>query len=160
MKIGNIISVITGGVAGAVAGGAAIGNVMNKKLDARQNSFNKVVSYYHMFNQWLIIHQEGKSLVEYFEKNHYKTIAIYGMKEFGERLYDELEGSGIKVEYIIDKEAGKIYADVEVVKPDDDLRAVDAIVVTATYYFDEIEEMLAEKIDYPVISLEDILYEI
>ena len=44
--------------------------------------------------------------------------------------------------------------------PDDELEPVDVIVVTAIYYFDEIEDMLSEKVDYPVISLEDILYEV
>ena len=112
------------------------------------------------FDQWLRIRQEGKTLVEYFEKNDYKTVAIYGMKELGERLYDELENSGIEVRYIIDKNADSIYADVDVITPDDDLEPVDVIVVTAIYYFDEIEEMLSEKVDYPVVSLEDILYEV
>jgi hypothetical protein len=37
---------------------------------------------------------------------------------------------------------------------------VDAIVVTAITFFDEIEEKLSEKIDCPIISLDDILYEV
>lgn len=158
-RVGEIVSVLAG-AAGAVAGGMAINNIMSKKLNARQDSLDKVVSYYYLFNQWLMIRQEGKSLAKYFEKNHYKTIAIYGMKELGERLYDELKDSDIQVEYIIDKEADKIYADVDIVRPDDDLKPVDAIVVTATYYFDEIESMLVSKTDCPVVSLEDIIYEV
>ena len=43
---------------------------------------------------------------------------------------------------------------------DDDLEEVDAVVVTAITFFDEIEEKLSQKIDCPIISLEDILYEI
>ena len=43
---------------------------------------------------------------------------------------------------------------------DDLLGDVDAIVVTAVTFFDEIEAALSEKIDSPVISLEDILYEV
>ena len=65
-----------------------------------------------------------------------------------------------KVKYIIDKNADCIYSDVDVITPDDDLEQVDVIVVTAIYYFDEIEEMLSQKVDYPIISLEDILYEV
>ena len=64
------------------------------------------------------------------------------------------------VKYVIDKNAETIYADVDIVRPEDTLEAVDAIVVTATYYFDEIEEALCEKVDCPVISLEDVLYEV
>ena len=62
--------------------------------------------------------------------------------------------------YAIDKNADMIYANVDVVTPDDELEPVDVIVVTAIYYFDEIEEDLSEKVDCPIISLEDILYEI
>jgi hypothetical protein len=50
--------------------------------------------------------------------------------------------------------------DVDVVTMDDDLEEVDAIVVTAITFFDEIEEKLSAKIDCPIISLEDILYEV
>ena len=52
------------------------------------------------------------------------------------------------------------YADVDIVSIDDDLEEVDAVVVTAITFFDEIEEKLSQKIDCPIISLEDILYEI
>ncbi len=38
-------------------------------------------------------------------------------------------------------------------------RPVDAIVVTAITFYDEIKEELSRKIDCPIISLEDILYE-
>ena len=52
-----------------------------------------------------------------------------------------------------------IYADVDVVTPEDVLEPVDVVVVTAIYYFDEIEENLSGKIQCPIVSLEDILYE-
>ncbi len=154
------MAVLAGGTAGAVAGSAATSSVMGKILKEKEEWFNKVVSYYHLYNQWLSIRQQGKSLVEYFEKNQYKTVAIYGMKELGERLFDELKDSDITVKYIIDKKADELYADIDIVTPDEKLEPVDVIVVTATYYFDEIEEMLSEKVEYPVISLEDIIYEV
>ena len=43
---------------------------------------------------------------------------------------------------------------------DDNLEDVDAIVVTAITFFDEIEEQLQSKVSCPIISLEDILYEV
>lgn len=160
--IGKAVSVLVGGVAGAVAGGLAIGNKMGKKMEEKEDFFQKILSYYFIYNQWLSMHQQGKNLVEYFKKNGYKTIAIYGMKELGERLYDELKDSSITVKYIIDKKADTIYADVDVdvVTLDDDLEPVDVIVVTASYFFDEIDRDLGTKVDYPVVSLEDIIYEV
>ena len=101
-----------------------------------------------------------KMTVSFFIQNGYKTVAIYGMKELGERLYDELKNSEIAVKYVIDQNADAIYADVDVVAPEDSLEDVDVVVVTAIHYFEEIESMLGEKVDYPIISLEDIIYEI
>lgn len=64
------------------------------------------------------------------------------------------------MEYGIDKNADSIYADIDVLTVEDDLESVDVVVVTAITFFDEIEEKLSEKMDCPIISLEDILYEI
>ena len=158
--LGGVVSTLAGMAVGAAAGGIATGTASSKKIKELMDGHAKVHELYMAFDQWLRIRQEGKTLVDFFEKNDYKTVAIYGMKELGERLYDELENSGITVKYIIDKNADTIYADVDVLTPDDELEPVDVVVVTAIYYFDEIEEMLSERVDYPVVSLEDILYEV
>lgn len=82
------------------------------------------------------------------------------MSYAGETLVEELKDSNIEVKYGIDKNADSMYIDVDVLTIEDDLESVDAIVVTAITFFDEIEEKLSEKMDCPIISLEDILYEI
>ena len=154
------ISALLGMAAGAVAGGIAVGTGFSKKLCEKSEKGAKVHELYMAFDQWLQIRQQGKTLAEYFTRNGYKTVAVYGMKELGERLCDELKGTGVTVSYAIDRNADAIYADVDVVAPDGELAEVDVIVVTAITYFDEIEEMLREKMDCPIISLEDILYEL
>ena len=53
-----------------------------------------------------------------------------------------------------------MYADVELLSPDDELPDVDAVIVTPVFFFDEIEEMLASKMDADIVSMEDILYEV
>ena len=80
------------------------------------------------------------------------------MKELGERLVKELEGSEIEIKYIIDQNADEIETKLKKVKPDGELTPVDAIVVTATWYFQDIEEKLSSKVDYEIISLEDAVY--
>lgn len=155
------ISTLLSIAAGAAAGGIAAGTKSSKKIKAMETIHQKVHELYMAFDQWLQIRQEGKTLVEYFLKNGYKTVAVYGMKELGERLCDELKDSGVTVSYAIDKNADvDVDVDVDVVTPDDELAPVDVIVVTAITYFDEIEDMLSEKMDSPIISLEDILYEV
>ncbi|MBD5489852.1 MAG: hypothetical protein HDR13_13860 [Lachnospiraceae bacterium] len=156
----GVLSAVAGMAAGAVAGSVTAGTASSKKIEEMAEGQRKVHELYMAFDQWLRIRQEGKTLVEYFVKNGYKTVAIYGMKELGERLHDELQGSDITVKYAIDKNADSIYADVDVLMPDEKMDLVDVIVVTALYYFDEIEEMLSDKVDCPIISLEEILYEV
>lgn len=157
---GALATTLIGTMMGAIAGGVTIQKVSAKAVVEKQEMLKKTQVLYCAFDRWLQIHQEGRTLVDYFKRNNYKTIAIYGMKELGERLVDELKDSDIKVCYAIDKRADQIYADVDILMPDEELEPVDVIVVTAIYYFDEIEEMLSGKVEYPIVSLEDILYEV
>ena len=131
-----------------------------KKKAETDDLLQKMGEFYRLLLKWLEIEQKGHSIRSYFVENGYKTIAIYGMKELGERLYDELKNSEVEVKYIIDKKADMMYADVDIVTPEDSLEEVDAIVVTAIHYMDEIEEMLEEKIDYPILSLTEIIDEV
>ena len=145
---------------GTAIGAIAVKSVQAPKTIKRADHTQKMTEFYRLLIEWLRIKQEGKTLASFFRQNDYKTIAIYGMKELGERLYAELKDSEIQVKYIIDKNADTIYADIDVVEPENILEDVDVIVVTAIHYFDEIEMMLGEKVDYPVISLEDVIYEV
>lgn len=155
----GVISVLSA-LAGAAVGVGAIGKVQMDQTSKIQSMSDKHLALFLMMNHWVKVKQEGKNLSEYFEENGYKRIAIYGMSYAGETLVDELKGTGIAIAYGIDKNADSIYADVDVVTMDDSLDKVDAVVVTSITFFDEVEEALSRKMDCPVLSLEDILYEV
>lgn len=127
-----------------------------------ENMSEKHFVLFLLMNEWMKTKQEGKHIKEYFEKNQYKSIAIYGLSYVGERLLDELKGCGLEVKYGIDKkiDSDSICMNVDVYSPENELPEVDIIVVTAVYFFDEIRDKLSEKVDCPIVSLEDILYEI
>ncbi len=154
-----IISVLSA-LTGAAIGAGTIGKITGETLNKTKNMSNKHLSLFLMMNQWVKVKQEGKNLASYFEKNGYQKIAIYGMSYAGETLINELKGSDVIIAYGIDKNADSIYADVDLVSMNDDLETVDVVVVTAITFFDEIEEQLSEKMDCPILSLEDILYEV
>ena len=153
------ISVVSA-IAGAVLGAGATRKTFLSKAQKAQSMSDKHLALFLMMNQWVKIKQEGKELASYFDKNDYKRIAIYGMSYAGETLIDELRGTDITIAYGIDKNADSIYADMDIVSVEDVLDEVDAVVVTAITFFDEIEEKLSEKISCPILSLEDILYEV
>ncbi len=158
MKKG-IIAVFSA-VAGTLVGAGTVIKVIGDSTQKAQTMSEKHLSLFLMMNQWVGIKQEGKNLADYFRRYNYHSIAIYGMSYAGDRLLDELKDSGITVKYGIDKNADGIYSEMNLVTPDKDLPEVDAIVVTPIFFFDVIEEELSKKVNCPILSLEDILYEV
>lgn len=160
MEMNKTFVSIVSALAGAAAGASVVKKSAAEETEKARARSDKHLDLFVMMNQWVKVKQKGKNLSEYFIKNGYKKIAIYGMSYAGETLVDELEGTQIEVAYGIDRNADSIYSDLDIVSMEDDLAEVDAVVVTAISFFDEIEKQLSQKIDCPVISLEDILYEV
>ena len=65
----------------------------------------------------------------------------------------------IEVKYAIDKNAASIYGDIDVLFPYESMEKVDVVVVKAIHYYDEIANNISGKLDCPVISLEEIVYD-
>lgn len=152
---------LIGGSIGTAIGATVVGKFNKDVIEDKDKKIDKFKSYYNMLNQWLILKQEGKSIEKYFIDNGYKTIAVYGMGEMGNRLYDELKNSTVvEIKYAIDKNAAGTYSELDVIDVDDEMNEVDAIIVSAIFAFDEIEEELREKINCPIISLEDVVYDV
>lgn len=154
------ISSVLSALAGAAVGAGATAKKIGDSTKKAQTMSDKHLALFLMMNQWVAVKQEGKHLAEYFERNNYHTIAIYGMSYAGERLLEELKDSGITVKYGIDKNADGIYSVIKMVTMKEELEAVDAVVVTPIFFFDEIEQELSKKMNCPILSLEDILYEV
>ena len=154
-----IISLLSAGT-GAAIGVATIGKKVADEKGRIQKLSDKHLALFLLMNQWVKVKQEGKNLASYFEAKGFKRIAVYGMSYVGETFVDEIKDTSIEIAYGIDKNADGIYADIEVVSVDEELQDVDAVVVTAITYFDEIEKKLENKLDCPIVSLEDVLYEV
>ncbi|WP_167956021.1 hypothetical protein [Anaerosporobacter faecicola] len=147
--------------------GIALGSittlVINKKLITKSNiderkKVDKFRGYYALLNQWLINKNNSKEISEYFIKNQYKNIAIYGLGELGNRLINELENTEINISYGIDKEDIFDSNAIKIYSIDNELPEVDVIVVTATFAFNEIYNDLVSKVNCPIISLDDIIF--
>lgn len=145
---------------GFVFGGTVSGKILDKEIKKENDLSEKHLSLFLMMNQWVKVKQERKELADYFSKEGYEKIAIYGMSYAGETLLSELRDTEIKVAYAIDRNAGSIYGDLDIVPIEDIHDEVDAVIVTAITFFDEIKEKLMDKVSCPIISLEDVLYEI
>ena len=158
MKKG-IVAVLAGSIGIIIGIGTAVVTV-GKNFNKDNGKVDKFKSYYYMLNHWLQLKQKGKCMESYFVEKGYKEIAIYGMGELGKRLYSELENTDIKIKYAVDKMANCEITGLEIFDLDETLDEVDAIIVTATFDFEAIYEKLQEKVSFPIVSLEDIIYEI
>ena len=152
----GILGVFTSFIGGIILGRKSI-YLNSNKDDDRVVKFK---AYYNILNQWLFLKQKGKNLHEYFNINNYKTIGIYGMGELGTRLYEELKDSNIVIKYVADKSSSINMPDVNISDVKDMSDDVDVIVVTPIFAMDDIRIMLEKRLNCPIISLEDIVYEI
>ncbi len=152
-------------LAAAAIGGLALGVCQirryEKKAEGMQDRINVLSDHFQLLNHWLEIKGEGKSTADYFEEKGWHHIAVYGMAELALRLWEDLEGSGIFVDYGIDRDISCSMARIkEVYYPEDDLPPADVIVVTPYAVFGEIKKILEEKVDCPIISLEEVVWSI
>lgn len=113
---------------------------------------------YRFMNRWLLLKQRGVELSSFFLRQGLYSIAVYGIHFMGQRLYDELKGSRVDVKYAIDRRPDQNGWGIPVVRPDDMLEAVDAVVITPIFDFLEIKAGLEEKLDCPMISIEEVLF--
>lgn len=155
----DIASLAVGIVSGVIANELVSGRRLRKTVRKKEDDVEKFNEFYLVLLQWIRVHQEGRTLVDYFKKKKYHSVAIYGMKELGEALLEELEGSDIEVKYGIDRNADSLYVGVDTYRPDEELEDVDVIVVTAVHFFEDIEEQMREKIKGDIVSIEDVVWE-
>lgn len=154
------IFMLLGGIIGAVISNRITYKKQIKERLELEELSEKHKALFLMMNQWIKVKQEGKNLYTYFIENGYNRIAVYGLSFAGETLLNDLRGTPVQVAYGIDNNAEGIYLDLDIVTLDASLDEVDAVVVTAVYYFEEIRDLLSKKIHCRIISLEDILYEL
>lgn len=115
---------------------------------------NKII-----YSKWLEVLHEGKSLANYLLKNGYHDIAIYGYGELGNQLLHELNKSSVRVKFLIDRSEKTEYQGIPCFEPElipqDEL--INAVVISAVQYKDEIRKMLNFYGYNIVISLDEIL---
>lgn len=132
-----------------------------RKMDNLKNRIEVLSDHFQLLNHWLEIKNEGKGIATYFEEMGYRHIAIYGMAELANRLSEELSESSVHIDYGIDRDICCSIARIDKVYfPDDNLPETDAIIVTPYSSFESIKTILEEKVNCPIISLEEVIWSI
>lgn len=154
----DILGVLVYGAIGLTIGGAAIWKIFREVMERDNRENKEITDHYRILNQWLALKQNKKTAVEFFQKNNYGTVAIYGMKEMAERLLDDLENTGVVVKCIIDRNSFDDGKNIPFLHPDDSIPDVDVVVVTASYYFNKIKSKLRGKVRGDIVSIDDVVY--
>lgn len=150
----------------AASGGFAVGAYLmkirkEKKMYGMQERINVLSDHFQLLNHWLELKNEGKSITSYFERENYRHIAIYGMAELANRLFEELAGTSVVIDYGIDRDISCSIAWIsEIYSPEDGLPETEAIIVTPYSSFDSIKEILEKKVKCPIVSLEEVIWSV
>lgn len=155
----GIVTICLATAAGFFLGWKTSGRVKSGKKDENRTLAEKNRMQFFVVSQWLKLKQTGGNISDYLTEKGYKKVAIYGMSYTGERVLFELKNAGIEVAYGIDKRAGGVASEIDILSPDDDLPDVDAVIVSEAFYYEEVEPLLSRKLSCPVISLEEVVYE-
>lgn len=122
-----------------------------------ENQLQKFKVFYWVLTRWIELKQRGISMASLLRSRNYERIAIYGYAEIGQLLCQELCQEEFEVSYIMDKKVCEAGGGIRICTPEKNLPKVDAVVVTAVYYFDEIKQEL-EKMGFEnVISFRDLV---
>jgi hypothetical protein len=147
-------------ISGIIGGAFIVDKDRRNQIDSLTGQLEKINCINQMLNQWIKNKNSNHMIADYCTDLGYKKIAVYGISYVGERLIEELENTDVEVLYGVDKNADNlIYKKLNIMKPTDELPDVDAVIVTAIYYFEEIKEELSKKYRCPIVSLEDIIYD-
>lgn len=138
--------------------------IQKKHIKQIENMSSRYSMYYKLLNQWMKNKAQNKKITDYLMDNGIKTIAIYGMGEVGQLLYEELKGEQVQVLYFIESAGGNSIEDrygkrVIGVKEINLQEKADAIIITPIYNFENIyNDIVDENVGTIVLSLEDIIY--
>lgn len=132
---------------------------VNQTILEKEKMITKFESYYLMMDAWLQLRQKEIYLSYKLKEMGLCRIAIYGNGKMGKRLYEELKNSDVEVVYYIDKKAASMMEDIPVFSLEQVLPKVDAIIVSLSEYYNCIKKDLNKVCEYPVYSLDNIIYE-
>lgn len=131
---------------------------INNSMKAMVLKEKKFRGYYNMMNYWIYSIQNGQSIGGYLNTKGYRSVAIYGMGEIGERLLADLKQNGVCVEYAIDRNS--VAEELKIYSPNDELPEVDVIIVTVPHVYSSVKKQLKISKNTEVVNIEQIIYDL
>lgn len=127
------------------------------QVDASQ--FRKKEKYYQLLNKWVVNRENNKKIEQVLTALQIKSVAIYGMGDFGRHLEKELEDSTVNVRLCFDQRAGFLNLDEPRKYINENYADIDAVIVTPFLEYKDIRLLLKKFFDVPIMSLEELISE-
>lgn len=116
----------------------------------------KFSHYFGLLDKWLLLKENGETIGNKLKSMGIFSILVYGYGAIGKHLIADLSNSDIKILGVIDKRKDRLKINYPAYLPTDRLPVCDAVIVTADYYFYEIEKALSES-NARVIAMRELL---
>ena len=126
-------------------------------IDSLSEDVRKLNKYLEIYERWIDLKNAGSGVCQFIRENGFERIAIYGAGRLGRSLCNDLKHEGIRPVYLIDQNKTVTYEDYPVYTLENELPEADVVIITPVRLYEEIAEMLEEKIFCPLLSLEDII---
>ena len=132
------------------------------RISEEEKDIRKLNHYLFLLDKWLSKDNWSEKFISFASKNNIKKIGIYGYSVLGKQLFRELSTKEkIDIECIIDKrDLSKANVPVAAIKSSEEIPKLDAIVVTAVEYYNEIYLSLKNRTDAKIYSLEHLIDEL
>lgn len=117
--------------------------------------------YFQVTRRLLYCKNRGLSFADYLYKKNIRSIAVYGYKNLGQVLLDELKETKIEIIYFIDSKISAIEENIPVVKDVDqcDCSKVDGVIVAELFDFYSLYRQWIDIKKYPIYSLEVLVHD-
>lgn len=142
------------------------GEAENNNATEDSYRYRRLECYYDMLTKWMEIRLSDRSIAEYLKEQGIHKVAIYGHGKIGLLLYQDLVKDGIKVECFVDGQLQPDYQSIDntlvtVVDRVPYAPQTDAMIITPSYDFEDIEKAIKKK-GYKgiMLSLSQLLYQV
>lgn len=156
----SVWNIVLGFFLGVTAAGGIFYKSRNKKNEEIKCLADKYLEMFLVMDRWIKNKQNRKKISDYLKERGFQSVIIYGVGYIGKRLYDELIDEEFEIKYLVDKNKirSTYFENREIKQIDEDMDSADAVIVTAIYYFDEIEDNLKQRFGCPILSFADLIY--
>lgn len=123
-----------------------------------EENLRRKASFYSLLSRWMEKKLAGESAAARLLQMGYHSVAIYGAGKHGKFLYEDIKNSEVEVRYFIDKNKNAMpESGLTVYTIDEELPAVDAIIITPYLEQQTVIQELRQKGDYVFLPLDQLI---